>query len=320
MSAFNVRRKKLTDLEKKVMHAALAPHIKQSDRDTQKQYVVDVAIRWPKGLHSRLYSLFCCSSRRWPACFPSNSADRVKTPLQDSGAGLWSLLPAKYYRAVGRHGTTGEQRLLDILSDTLDFCDQASTWFDALREDVWPEAPSLTFCIESSHSLVASQRFASEEEGNRWLALSKQAFNSRAFVAWLHAFDRKQGFVLGAGVEDEGPWESDEQRYFHESDYCEPLQGAFCGWLSDGGVSISAIRMIASGCRDSRYDIDMFTGGRDGVQSTDKAVLGTIASLRDRGYILPRGSTRSPATTWDFPSECVLTGTGYQRAMSLENE
>ena len=325
---FSEQRRDLTPLERTILERAFALLVKAESEGLGKSYVVDVAMFWPTGLHYRVFRAYeHARQRHWPSCFSSPWWLRDRPDLEDrswddSGRGLWSMLPMPLFRQVDRHGISPQQSFINVISDTLGFCDTLTALFKECIAEEWPNAPSLVFFIECSHWLVASQRFVSEQDARRWLSLALEVFNNTSFVGLLDDLDREQGFVRGEGVADEEPWDSDEQQYFHEGTYHDPLKEWFSGWLPDIGLPISTIRSVARSSSEAVNLRGETLHGCGGplIQDADRAALWAVTSLRDRGYIHPRGFSESPDTRWAFPADCVLTGAGYVRAKALFGE
>jgi hypothetical protein len=299
---------RLSALEQRVLLSALSFVNESKAKDADQSYVVDVSLELPAGFIERFCEAFCELSSSWPDC---NDPDDARSPMEfktktnTSDVGLWSMLPPRLYRRVVRCGKSPEQSLIDVVSQVLEFCCACSEIFHDETHSAWPDAPPLVLHIDSTHRLVASQRFTNEQDGERWLTHAKNAFNTQSFADALQEFDKT---ILGS--RDTTDTEEREFPFPVPSDFylLTRLEEQYRGWLPSRGLHVQDIRSIAKAM------------GRSGAKSCDKAVARCVASLRDRGYIVLQGEFESPDTKWLFPAECALTGVGYLRAKGLAGE
>lgn len=292
------RRKVLGDLERKVLLSALS-HLKSSDaEECEKHYVIDIAMAMPSGFLDRLWYAVARREPRWPG-FKPDPEQWEPSPIELIGydstdAGLWSILPLRLYRKTTRHGESPDAALIGVTSEVLDFGDWCSkVWYEGSK-DAWPDVPPLRLFIESTHYLVASQRFEDQEDGDKWLTLLKETFNSVDFVKALQRIDARM--EEESGPKFKGPY------------LLTRLEEKYCGWMPGKGLPTENVRAMVSHLRASR------------IQNPDRTIAMAFASLRDRGYVLLDGQFQSPDTRWVFPAQCLLTGTGYARASRLASE
>lgn len=301
--------KRLNALEKRVLLRALSLLDSSDAKKTEAHYVVDITMAMPASFIDRLIEAVQKSASSWPACDSSGEARSPMKLIDNSNTtdvGLWSLLPSALYRKTTRFSKSPDQPLIDIVSDVLAFCGMCGEIFQEDLGTLWPNVPPLVLFIESTHYLVASQRFKTEQEGEQWLAHAKNIFNTNEFVGLLHKVDEEIGGYKEATV-------SAEERRFpfpmpSELYLMTRVESRYGGWLPSKGLPIQDIRSLAEK-----------TGMPNG-KSCDKAVARCVASLRDRGHIVLQGESESQDTKWIFPAECILTGTGYLRAKRLAGE
>lgn len=288
------RRRRLSQLEKKILRDALVNLRAADAEEHEKNYIVDLAMVMPAGFLDRLDRAAIASQQMWPRS-KKHPPESKPSPVELTGQhgtdeGLWSLLPSRLYRKITRHSGSPDEAMITATSHLLDFCEWCGDVFRQCTTNQWPDIPPLKLNIESTHYLVASQRFESQQDGDKWLAQAKETFNSGHFVASLDEIDRK--------IEVEEP-------HFRGPYLATRVEERFRGWLPCNGLPIENIRALIARMRGS------------GIRNPDRAIAKSLASLRDRGYVRLSGQFQSPETKWVFPAECILTGMGFLRATSL---
>lgn len=283
--------KRLSELEARVLLSSL---VCADDYEGSRDYVVDVTMAMPSGYAERLQQSLVQSEATWPngddQVAAVNAVEYVDAQNKRSDVGLWSVLPSRLYRKMVQYSKSPDQSLIDIASKIVQFSKACRGMFEVSLGSVWPDAPPMNLCVESSHYLVASQRFESEEAGERWATLAKQIFNTPDFVRELETLDEEMGLAPAS---------------FYR---LNRVEDRYRGWLPSRGLPTELILLIAERLRGA------------GVRSVNQSTARCLASLRDRGYVTLQGLFESPVTKWMFPAECLLTGTGYLRAKSLNGE
>jgi hypothetical protein len=287
------KRKRLSELEKQILLRALAVQTQANPESNDMRYAVAISMAMPSGFLDRLHREVATLKPMWPG-FEPDPEQWEPSPIELIGydstdAGLWSILPSRLYRRTTRHGESPDRKLIEVTSEILDFCGWCAEVFKHNTRDEWEDSPPLLLRIESTHFLVASQAFDSEDDGGKWLSLAQEIFNSIDFAKALEEYD--QG--------------AEEEPGFRGPSLVTMVEARYRGWLPCKGLPTQEVRSLVSHLRDS------------GIQNPDRSMAKAFASLRDRGYVDLRGEFQSPDTRWIFPAECVLTGTGYLRASRL---
>jgi hypothetical protein len=284
-------RKSLSELERRVLLSSLICAEEEGDG---RDYVVDVTMVMPAGYAECLQRALIQSEAVWPSSdghvAAGNPVEFVDAQTKRSDIGLWSVLPSHLFRKVAQFGKSPDQSVIDVVSKIVQFSNACRGMFAVSVGSAWPDVPPLNLCVESSHCLVASQRFQSEEAGERWATLARHTFNTPEFVRELEELDEEMEIAPA-------------QFYSINRVEC-----GYRGWLPSKGAPTELVLLLAERLRTAES------------QNSYRATAQCLASLRDRGYVTLHGLLESPDTKWMFPAECVLTGTGYLRAKSLNGE
>jgi hypothetical protein len=191
----------------------------------------------------------------------------------------------------------------------LTFTGRLKAYFQKKNLNQWVEEHLPAFRIESSDWLVAATKWDKEEQAKAWLHACEETFNTDSFVEWLRAFDTANDFVPMTDEElnNDEAWESDEQQYYHGTDYYRPVFLNMSHPLPQRSVV----------AYDTVVEIARLHGTWSHEDSTWSQADETIARLRDRGYAVVIEAPKDGSEKRGRPNGVTLSVEGFQRAVPL---